>query len=271
MLLRTMDASVVLSLLRKKHHADLFVSECKAGPTMGSSHFRLDAWVMPRSWAHRQCTGYEIKVARSDFLKDDKWPQYLDCCQLFYFVAPAGVIEKGEIPEPAGLLQVTKNGRSLRTIKKAPLREVDIPEELWRYVLMSRAKITPARMNEGQDKREYWEEWLREKVIDHEFGRQVAGKIGRRFYEEVGKVQAKQEILEIEMKPLREAQKLLKKMGISVGTWDNARKIEKRLLAALRAELPSGLRRSLNQAEMDLQQAIARLDEFEAESIAPKE
>ncbi len=261
----TMSATAVLQLLATKHQGDVFVSECKSGPTQTANArpFRLDAWVMPRSWAHDACTGYEIKVTRADFLKDNKWQQYLDCCNLFYFVAPAGVIEKGEIPEPAGLLQVGKACRGFRTIKKAPFRDIKIPEELWRYVMMSRVKITPPHMNQRLDKADYWRAWMTNQVVDAEFGGKVSRAIGHRVREEVLKVRAEVDVMEIKMRPFKDAKKVLDAMGISLSKWDSARQIEQRLLAKLQAKLPVGLRESLVSSEGHLSRAILRLDEFE--------
>ena len=37
-----------------------------------------------------QLTIVEIKVSRADLLGDQKWPDYLDYCDLFYWAVPAG-------------------------------------------------------------------------------------------------------------------------------------------------------------------------------------
>jgi hypothetical protein len=70
----------ILKLLSEKHSEDVFVPECKNGSTWLSTHLRLDAWVMNRSWTKLKFTGYEIKVSRQDFLRDDthdiKWHNY---------------------------------------------------------------------------------------------------------------------------------------------------------------------------------------------------
>jgi hypothetical protein len=40
--------------------------------------------------ARGQLTIVEIKVSRSDLLSDQKWPDYLDFCDRFYWAVPAG-------------------------------------------------------------------------------------------------------------------------------------------------------------------------------------
>lgn len=57
-----------------------------------------------------QVRGYEVKASRTDFLKDIKDPEKqkaLRCfANLFYYVAPEGVIKKEELPPWAGLLEM---------------------------------------------------------------------------------------------------------------------------------------------------------------------
>jgi len=40
---------------------------------------------MPRPLLNPACTGYDIKISRSDFLGDEKWTGYLPLCNLLYF------------------------------------------------------------------------------------------------------------------------------------------------------------------------------------------
>lgn len=48
---------------------------------------------------------YEIKSCLQDFRRDKKWQNYLQYCDLFYFVAPFEVIQKikDELPKNVGL------------------------------------------------------------------------------------------------------------------------------------------------------------------------
>ena len=134
-------ANHITHLLSCKHLEDVFVSECKNGPS-GKGLLRMDGWAMKKSWSNPHTYGYEIKVSRSDFLGDNKWQGYLTYCNFFHFVCPSGLIQPDELPKDVGLMYVSKSGNKLFTKKKAVWRDVEIPEELWRYVLMARTKIT---------------------------------------------------------------------------------------------------------------------------------
>ncbi len=128
-------------LLAKKHNADIAVAECKDGPTWFVNHSRLDFWAMRRSWTTPMITGYEIKVSRSDFLQDKKWPRYLDFCERFYFVCPNGMIDPKEIDSRAGLMWVSTTGNQIYRKKLAPALNKPNIESLILYVLMSRCEI----------------------------------------------------------------------------------------------------------------------------------
>lgn len=52
-----------------------------------------------------QINGFEIKVSRSDFLKDDKWQTYLRYFNRFFFVTPPGLIKPDELPPEIYLLE----------------------------------------------------------------------------------------------------------------------------------------------------------------------
>lgn len=174
----------VLDLLAKRHGQDLFVSQCKNGPTLsGPGHIRLDAWAMKRSWSLPTFIGYEIKVSRQDFMRDEKGPAYLPLCHQFYFVAPKGVIQPAEVPEQAGLITVYPN--TLRAVKKAPRRTVDVEKinTLFMYILISRTEIVhTTKQYQGSNNVEYWTNWLEDKKENNHLGYRVRGKI-RKLYD----------------------------------------------------------------------------------------
>ncbi|MBE3064002.1 MAG: hypothetical protein IMZ69_03170 [Spirochaetes bacterium] len=129
----------ILEILREKHTKGLFVDHCKTGPSYFSQgQAILDAWVMPYSWT-KPIIGYEVKVSRGDFVRDHKWVSYLPYCNLFYFVCPHGLIEAREVREEAGLIWISKTGKAIRYIKRAPFRWWHtIPPSIFQYVIMWR-------------------------------------------------------------------------------------------------------------------------------------
>lgn len=154
----------VRDLLEIKHRDDKIVHEAPTGPHAGRGYGQIDTWVLRTSWTQATTIGYEIKVTRRDFLADQKWMKYLPLCNEFYFVVAPGVCGLEEVPEAAGLMVCSKNAARLFTKKKAPYREAEDLDLIFRAVLMNRAHILPGR-NSGQVmSRQEWIERLRRDV-----------------------------------------------------------------------------------------------------------
>src|SRR3981081_2090594 len=60
--------------------------------------------------------GVEIKVALADLRGDNKWPEYLDYCDLFYFAIPPDFPHE-HVPRQTGLIVADRYGGSI--IKQA--------------------------------------------------------------------------------------------------------------------------------------------------------
>jgi hypothetical protein len=208
-----MTAKEILSLLENKHKEDVFIPECKNGSTWLTNHRRLDAWVMPKSWTNLKFIGYEIKVSRSDFLNDKKFQEYYKMCNEFYFVTPKGLCKDNELPNEAGLLEVSLTGSRLFTRKKAPYRKIDFPEDLFVYILMCRAKITKEINFESN--LDYWEKWLEEKENKSIIGEAVSKKLRQNYNKKIYDVENKQKELENRLNKYDEFKKLLENVGIT--------------------------------------------------------
>ena len=135
---------------------------------------------MKRSWSNSCIDGYEIKVSRSDFLKDEKWQGYLGLCNRFWFVCPAKLIAAEELPQEVGLIWVASTGNSLFTKRKAIRRQVDIPDSLWRYIVMCRTKIAFTYPSSPEDNLPYFQKWLAEKKEGRWVGSRVAKALQKR-------------------------------------------------------------------------------------------
>lgn len=208
-------AKMLLDLLQIKHGEDLSVPECKDGPTQFANHRRMDLWVMKRSWANPLSICYEIKVSRSDFLNDRKWRDYLPLCNELFFVTRPGVIEKDELPEQVGLMVCSKNGVRLFTKKKASYRDIELPENLYRYILMARTKIDNDYMVEQGSATVRWKRWLAQKDEKKELGWNVSKKIRQLVTHRIDEVEVKQRILEREIKNLNELRKIALDLGFT--------------------------------------------------------
>ena len=130
-----MDSRMIKKILERIHADDVFFTEV----TIGQGARRMDAWAMKKSWANPLVTGYEIKVSRGDFLHDDKLQEYMPYCNKMYVVCPRGVVKDGELPENVGLMLVNSTKDGFMIGKKAPFREVQLPENFLRSILFAKA------------------------------------------------------------------------------------------------------------------------------------
>ena len=204
-------AHQIVDILRSQHTKDVFVDECKNGPSMGTTHARMDAWVMTRSWSHLRFTGYEIKISRSDFLGDNKWPAYLPLCNQLYFVSPKGLIDKSEVPAGIGL-KYAISSRCL-TILKAEYRECKPPMELFCYLLMARTRIvdtTYYQPETPESKLDKYRKWMAEKQESRKLGEVMKHEIARKME----RIQAENTALKKRLDYITTAERILGEMGI---------------------------------------------------------
>ncbi|KFI93211.1 hypothetical protein BISA_1377 [Bifidobacterium saguini DSM 23967] len=72
---------------------------------VNGDRLRLDGVSLNIDWRNNMwISGYEVKVSRSDFLRDAKYLRYKDYVDDLTLVCPARMIDRDEIPEPVGLL-----------------------------------------------------------------------------------------------------------------------------------------------------------------------
>lgn len=234
------------------------VPECKTGPS-GDGVQRMDVWAMKKSWSKPSTIAFEIKVSRGDFLKDSKWTGYLPYCNELYFVCPYGIIDSREVPAEAGLIMASKNGTNLYTKKKAPWRNVQVPEELYRYLLMWRTKVERERAWEIGSLEE-WKQWLEKKAESREIGHLASRKVQETLRVKILQVQDRQRQLEWEMEEFREFKKTLAEAGFDMTTlkqsrWHAQRKF-KEFLEEIKTKVPGGLVDNMEGAVLRLSQAL---------------
>lgn len=214
-----MKANIILDILRRKHSEDTFVPECKDGPT-SYGYLRMDAWVMKNSWANLRFIGYEIKVSRSDFLNDEKWRGYLNYCNQFYFVTSSKeIIDRDELPKEAGLIVASKNGRSSRTVKKSPFRDIEPPTRLLCYILMWRSSIDGHLR--GSNNLSHWKEWLLQNEENRRIGYEVSTALRLRYRKDVEDVNQRISPLKDRIEFCESIEKILSDMGVDISSWDD--------------------------------------------------
>ena len=253
-----LSASDLVALLALKHAKDLFVRECKDGPTWTSNHLRLDAWVLKRSYAQPNIWGYEVKASRSDFLKDDKWPGYLPLCNEFSFVCPSGAIQPEELPEGVGLLWAAKTGTRLFTKRKAPHREIEPPINLFLYILMSRATIGGDRKTERGVNIEWWTRWLAGQTHAYELG----GRVSEKLSKHIAGMEKRTVSAESDLKKTQAVQDLIQQtFGLNIH--DFARSFNKEeMLAKAIACVPPGLVRDMRYQAKQLASTAGKLEQL---------
>jgi hypothetical protein len=256
------DARKLLDLLASKHVGDVFVPECKTGPSYCGGMFRMDAWAMTKSWAKMCCTGYEIKVDRGDFLRDDKWQAYLPYCNAFYFVTSPGIVQTDEVPPDAGLMVCSTNATNLFTKKKAPFRQGAIADDVFRYVLMWRAEITREHHSGDMDAA-WWRDFVEGRANDQEIGWRASKKIREVLTKQVDEVHCKQIELERRLEKYAEVEKVLKKLDIHPD-YIHTESVESKL-KRLNEFIPPGLKRLVRTTIQDLKNLESAIEVEQAE------
>jgi hypothetical protein len=261
-----MTANHILGLLRARHTDDVFVAECKDGPTQSvASHSKLDAWVMPRSWSYPHLTGYEIKVSRADFLGDEKWRNYLPLCNYLYFAAAPGVIRASELPPAIGLMEASATGSRLFIKQKAQYREIHEPSSLYRYVLMCRTTIR-GELNSAPSQLAHWQEWLKQCDYEALTGHLVSKEIRQTMDNQIAKVTDENRRLREQNELYAKHREILRSLGLDehCGVW----RFEDRIKNAVAGMNPNDLE-AIERAGRAIASVLAVLKRHDAPTNFP--
>lgn len=188
-----MDAKEVIGLVGRRHEGDIFVEELCCFDEESRRTLRMDGWAMKRG--NNLVTGYEVKVSRQDFLHDDKWQLYLKLCNEFYFVCPWGLIKEDELDVNVGLLWVSNGGNRLYLKKPSVRRETnkEYLQKLLLSILWNRSKIVSSVYSE-ENKRSFFERWLKDRNLDRDFGRMVGKSIRQEIKKKISSVQKENDL-----------------------------------------------------------------------------
>jgi hypothetical protein len=220
-----MTSDQILEALKKIHSTDVFISECKNGQTWNNQHLlKLDAWVLKRTYSPLTTIGYEIKVTRQDFEQDQKWTNYLDLCNLFSFVCPAGLIRSTDLPPHIGIIWMSNSGKL--HVKHKPERRTPNPEKqnaLLIYALMSRSKIVKDMYEANHieeptaDKISATQEYLQRCKENQELSYLIKGYVKDLYYD----LKSKEDNLIQRERVVKGFEDQLSRLGI---TWDSTSK-----------------------------------------------
>lgn len=184
---------IVIKAIAKRHKLDMFFIQVKDGPTQTVSHHsKIDALAIRLSWSNFGIIGYEIKVSKADFRRDEKWRSYLPMCHQLYFAVAPGVCDVSEIPDNCGLVQLTPKG-GIRTVKKAPFRDIPHPAEMYLHLMFK--YIGPLEQHDRRYTRQeqYLEspktEVFRDYLEDKADLKSIGQKASRKLREEINKLE----------------------------------------------------------------------------------
>jgi len=238
---------IKIALAKKHGNSEFFITECKNGPTR-TGMLQFDGIAIYKSWAHPNIVGYEIKVSRSDFQRDNKFFGYMPYCHELYFVVPTGLIDRMELPNEIGLMYYNPEKKSLTTKKKAIHRNIEINADMLLYIIMNR--LESDRLPFHTSKAEYWQDWLENKITNRDLGYQVNCKLLKHI-QELEKENSRYQRFKEEQSELSQIREILKKHNLS--TWRNAPQV---IDAALTRSYPmeldnlqAGLRESIEVIE----------------------
>lgn len=248
-----MRADEVAYALQKRHSDETFWLEVKNGRSYRARGGLAicDAISIKRSYQNPCITGYEIKVSKGDFLGDEKWPSYLPMCHRFYFATPKGLVQKGEVPEVAGLVWVNEH-RVARVVKRAPYRNIELPVEMLLYLLYSRTESD--RHPFFSNAREACEAYIADSKERDKLGHAVKSKLRNQVAELFRRANEKELLAGHLSKELERIKGVLTQRGLPTDSWS----------------LDSALRRKVGEVDPEelkklIQGAVASLRQIEYE------
>lgn len=232
-------SSEIKKALAQKHHRDFFMAEVKSGSTWNSpvgSLMILDGLAIAKSWTNPCFTGYEIKVSRSDFLRDAKFYTYEILVNCLYIVCPKGMINRQEVPESVGLMYYDPEKKTITTKKKAIYRKIEYSADMLLYIIYCRLDSDRYPFHESREA--YFKEWVKNKIDNKELGRVVRSKMVDELYRlerELEDVRAFRE----ERQAFKDVIEVARKHGIFPG-W-HGREIAEQLDEALKKKPVEGV------------------------------
>lgn len=241
-------ADIILRQLEKRHtcrrnQEEVFFTQVKNGSSWFTDNLLImDAVAFKKSWKNPCITGYEVKVDRQDFLRDDKWPGYLKYCHRFSFACPAGLIAPEELPDEVGLIYYNPQKDCISTKRKAPFRVIEIPWEMLYYLVISR--LDSHKHPFFSSTRDFLMAWVQDKTERQELARKVGSKMVKRIMElEEQVIYLKRDLYsyENELKKFQRVKEIMKKHGISI--WHMEEDLEKSLSRGMPPRLVDNLKR----------------------------
>ena len=171
-------STVIKRALAERHEKDFFLTEVKNGSTYFPANGGLrilDALAIKKSYTHPCFTGYEIKISRSDFLRDSKFYTYENLVNELYLVCPKGMIDRTELPESVGLLYYDPKDKFVRMKKRAIYRKIEYSPEMLLYIIYSR--LDSDRLPFYSRREEYCKDYVQHKISNRTLASAVRSRL----------------------------------------------------------------------------------------------
>lgn len=233
------------------HRRDMFFLQVSCGASHLSQEVSIvDAVAVHPSWKKPCITIYEIKVSRQDYLRDSKWHSYLPHCHRFAFACPPGLVKPEEVPDPAGL--VVCSGKGVRTVKKMPLRPVEMDWKLLFSLVINKLDTDHHYLALRERERTRWELWLKDKKKLKDLGYRVGIKLNQHVQDLIDR-EKKLEKRELRIERLQQEyekmKEILKPLGFPHLGW------QRQLKELVARELVKNSKAELHRAMSNLQKA----------------
>jgi hypothetical protein len=247
-------ADQIAHKLEQLHRVDAFFTQVKNGPTFTSNNLLiLDAVALKKSWSKPCITGYEIKVDRGDFIRDEKWPYYLQYCNKFYFACPTGLIDPDELSKDIGLIYYNPEKQCISTKRKALMKTIDLPTDMFYYIIMN--QIGSDKHPFFGSRREFFEALVQDKEDCRMLARYVHKKTGDKIREaekRTEEAERKAVRLERQAEEYEAVKSILVSCGINTNRWSWREDLEK----LLKSGMPLGTERNIESAIENLQRLL---------------
>ncbi len=232
-------ATHITRLLAEKHARDITVVECPLEPY---GTLRADLWVMRPSWSKPLVSIYEVKVSRQDFLRDEKWQNYLPYCNAFSFAVAQGVLDPSELAEGVGLFELSKTGTMLRCVRKPHTRPDDHKalSQVTKAVLMNRVWTRGGMRiatSEGKTRAQRIAEWRETAESAEDVGRLMSNRASA----EISKARSRERAALEQVETYKQFQAVLRLHGINPNSsvWGMERQLNQATGGKLVASLES--------------------------------
>lgn len=191
--------------------------------------------------------GYEVKVTRADWVRDEKWHAALPYCHVFYIGCPPGLIVPEEVPAEVGLVWVDSGSRRVSVRRKAARRQIDLSPLLMYHLVISRTE--PDRHPFFSDSREALEAWVQDKPLRAALADSVRTRLAEAFRAAETRTRDAEKAaarLEEDAAKWRRTVEILRAAGIDVSPW--AWRWEEAVRRAVTGRVPEHLERRLRDA-----------------------